>query len=303
MLFYKHRGWQKFAILCLIFTTVIFLRVCVAKANTVTVNEDNKIFSFSKDGFWKPSDSVTHDFFIGNGYGVNCYLDGFTFTNSYIKDLNTGKEYTVTDAISDGIIQDYQVTLSVDDQNEGSLTLFSGKFTDLILQQIKLSKPIFMDTQKQVQFKIIISFNPEAGNEYQNKSYEFNLALQAHKALYANYPKDFPDIKYRYIDSDGNWRTDGYFDDNHVYHVPGYWDQNGDFHQDIFKNPTVSDFGNYINEKIKDKVTNGVNNAIKNIFKTSDNNQGKINTMMSIGVFSFLLLVLVLVIRRSKRRL
>lgn len=296
MLFYKYQGWQKIAILGLIFTTIIFLRVCDANANTVTVNEDNKIFSFSKDGFWKPSDSVTHDFSICNGYGVNCYLDGFTFTNSYIKDLNTGKEYTVTDAISDGIIQDYNVILSLDDQTEGSLTLFSGKFTDLILQQIKFSKPIFMDIQKQVQFKIIISFNPEAGNQYQNKSYEFNLALQAHKALYSYYPKDFPDIKYRYIDCDGNWRTDGYFDDKHVWHFPGYWDQNGDFHQDIFKNPKVSDFGNYINEQIKDKI-------IKNIFKTSDDNQEKIDTEIAIGVFSFILFVVILIIRRTKRRL
>lgn len=303
MLFYKYQGWHKIAILCLIFIAVIFLKVCDVKADTVTVSENNKIFSFSKDGFWKPSDSVTHDFLIGNGYGVNCYLDGFTFTNSYIKDLNTGKEYTVTDAISDGIIQDYQVTLSVDDQIEGSLTLFSGKFTDLILQQVKFEQPIFMDTKKQVQFKMIISFNPEAGNEYQNKSYEFNLAPQAHKALYTNYPKDFPDIKYRYIDRDGNWRTDGYFDDKNVWHVPGYWDQNGDFHQDVFKNPSVSDFGNYINGQIKDKVSKGINKVIKNIFKTSDDNQEKIDTEIAIGVFSFLLFVLILIMKRSKRKL
>ena len=58
----------------------------------------------------------------------------------------------------------------------------------------------------------------------------------------------------------------------------------------------MSDFGNYINEKIKDKV-------IKNIFKTSDDSQIKIDTEIAIGVFSFILFVVILIIRRTKRRL
>ena len=73
----------------------------------------NEIYSLEKDGYWKPTDDIEHDFYIENIWGEQCYLEGIGFQRISIKDVSTDETYNEDDAISSGIIDDkYYVTIN-----------------------------------------------------------------------------------------------------------------------------------------------------------------------------------------------
>lgn len=268
---------------------VVITGILCANPIFTKANEDSSIFSLEKDGYWKPSDAITREFIISNTWNQKCYLDGFIFSNSYIKDLSTDRQYSVKEAIDEKIIDDYNVSLSIKDEIEGNEVLFSGGFNELINTQVKFSKPIYMNLDKQIKFSISISFDPKAGNEYQNKSYEFIISCDAHKTIYSitDGTVNWPDISNRYIDKDGNWRTYGYYDDKGDWHKPGYWDKDGIFHEDLITVPKIV-------IEVNDKVTFIINKY----FKTSDENSNVF--LYEIMTIFFSICIVVIIIIRGK---
>lgn len=149
--------------------------------NSYDVKADKKydeIYSLEKDGYWRPTDDIAHDFYIENIWGEQCYLEGIGFQRISIKDVSTDKTYNEDDAISSGIIDDkYYVTI-----NQGEKLLYSGKMSELMKQEyITLDEPIFLELDTKIKFSMQIYFDALAGNEYQNKKYEYVLYPKAFK--------------------------------------------------------------------------------------------------------------------------
>ena len=149
--------------------------------NSYDVKADKKydeIYSLEKDGYWRPTDDIAHDFYIENIWGEQCYLEGIGFQRISIKDVSTDKTYNEDDAISSGIIDDkYYVTI-----NQGEKLLYSGKMSELMKQEyITLDEPIFLELDTKIKFSMQVYFDALAGNEYQNKKYEYVLYPKAFK--------------------------------------------------------------------------------------------------------------------------
>jgi len=160
---------------------IIIVGILVADFSVVLAagDDDKTVFSFEKDGYWKPSDSISRDFTVKNIWGKECYLDYITFNNTYIKDISTLKEYSVEEAVDYGIINDYKVIISLNDANEGKEILFKGSMQELCNAKIELKEKLFMELDSVVTFNISITLDALASNEYQNKSYQYILQPSA----------------------------------------------------------------------------------------------------------------------------
>lgn len=213
----------------------------------VKANEENHIFSLEIDGFWKPSDEKKHDFTIRNDYGERYYLDGLSFKNTLIKDMKNNKVYSLNQAISENIIESYNISVRISDKVYGEETLFKGKLSELYDKEILMSSSIYMDIDEEINFEISISMDPLAGNKYQNMSYQFILFPKGHKVEY-NTGEDIkePDWKVKgYEDENGNWRIDGYYDEEGNWHKGGYYDKDGVWHEDPIIKDTISKVNGY----------------------------------------------------------
>ena len=160
------------------FITVFLLFSSVNIQQVKAEKQDSEIYNLDKDGYWKPKDNIAHDFYIENIWGETCYLESIAFQRISIKDVGSDKSYNIDEAISSGIIDDaYNITI-----NEGENLLYSGDISDLVSKErIPLKEPIFLELDTKIKFTISIYFDPLAGNEYQNKKYEYLLYPEAFK--------------------------------------------------------------------------------------------------------------------------
>ena len=160
------------------FITVFLLFSAVNIQQVKAEKQDSEIYNLDKDGYWKPKDNIAHDFYIENIWGETCYLESISFRRISIKDVGSDKSYNIDEAISSGIIDDaYNITI-----NEGENLLYSGDISDLVSKEhIPLKEPIFLELDTKIKFTISIYFDPLAGNEYQNKKYEYLLYPEAFK--------------------------------------------------------------------------------------------------------------------------
>ena len=158
---------------------IVFLLVFAVNIYEVKADKkNNEIYSFEKDGYWRPTDDIRHDFYIENLWEEECYLEGIGFKRVSIKDISNDKVYNENEAVSSGIMDDkYYVTI-----NQGEKVLYSGKMSELMKQEyITLDEPIFLELDTKVKFSMNIYFDDLAGNEYQNKKYEYVLYPKAFK--------------------------------------------------------------------------------------------------------------------------
>lgn len=158
---------------------IVFLLFFTVNSYDVKADKKyNEIYSLEKDGYWRPTDDIAHDFYIENIWGEQCYLEGIGFQRISIKDVSTDKTYNEDDAISSGIIDDkYYVTI-----NQEEKLLYSGKMSELMKQEyITLDEPIFLEVDTKIKFSMQIYFDALAGNEYQNKKYEYVVYPKAFK--------------------------------------------------------------------------------------------------------------------------
>lgn len=146
---------------------------------TIVRAENTNIYSTEEDGVWRPTDKITKNFVIKNVWKEKCFLESINFDRTIIKDIDTGREYSIEEATKEGILDDeYNVTI-----NMGEERLYSGTMKDLTKKTIMLDKPVFMDLDSTVNFSMSIDFNSMAGNEFQNKRYEYILYPNAFKVV------------------------------------------------------------------------------------------------------------------------
>lgn len=142
---------------------------------------NNYILSLEKDGYWKPSDSVSSDFYVINIWGEEGYLDSLSFNNTYIKDKETNKEYTVDEAVNMGIIEGYSIELSIINKDNSLKKIFTGTMKELEGNKIHINDKIYMYLDTKVKFNMKISLDKKADNKYQNKSYEYLFSPSAYR--------------------------------------------------------------------------------------------------------------------------
>ena len=149
---------------------IIILSLSMIKVVGVK-EESTDIYSTEEDGVWKPTDKISKTFKIQNIWGKKCYLEGIEFSRSYIKDNDTNYKYIIEEAEKENILDGtYNVTIT-----DGKEEIYSGNMDDLANRTINFKEPIFMDLNFVGEFYITIEFNNLAGNNYQNKSYEYIL--------------------------------------------------------------------------------------------------------------------------------
>lgn len=186
-------------ILVLIFINMFYIN---AKAKV----EDNNLFDIEQDGYWKPGDTKTTEFEIENMWEEKCVLESITFTKSYIKDIETGKEYTTEEAIEDELLNNYVISIFLDDDKYGTYQLFEGDFEQLCDLKVKFHDKIYMDVDSKVKININITLKEDTDNSYQNKSYRFILEPNAYKINYEPDKTDKP-----------NQIVDDYYNDDNVF--------------------------------------------------------------------------------------
>ncbi|NLK95792.1 MAG: hypothetical protein GX275_11515 [Clostridiales bacterium] len=158
-----------------------FILICAN--NVAFAEEDKAIFSFEKDGFWKPTDSVSRDFVIENIWGEEGYLDYLSFQNTYIKDIETKYEYTVDEATNLGILDGYLVEINLINDDNSENLIFSGSMKDFTEGKIFIDNKIYMKLDSKIKFNMTITFDNNAPNKYQNKSYEYIFKPSAYKLV------------------------------------------------------------------------------------------------------------------------
>ena len=86
------------------FTTcffIVFLLFFIVNSYDVKAYKKyNEIYNFEKDGYWKPTDDIVHDFYIENIWNEGCYLEGIGFQRVSISDIQSNKIYETNEAIS-----------------------------------------------------------------------------------------------------------------------------------------------------------------------------------------------------------
>ncbi|CDM67308.1 hypothetical protein CM240_0129 [Clostridium bornimense] len=156
---------------------ILLIMLVIVVNPTIVRAENTNIYSTEEDGVWRPTDKITKNFVIKNVWKEKCFLEGISFNRTIIKDIDTGRGYSVEEATKEGILDDeYNVTI-----NMGEEILYSGTIKELVKKTVMLDKPIFMDLDSTVKFSIAIDFNSMAGNELQNKRYEYILYPSAFK--------------------------------------------------------------------------------------------------------------------------
>ena len=163
------------------------LKVCLLVFSLTLFNgfsmsvKAEEVFNLEKDGFWAPTDSVTHSFTIENVWGQECYFDYLKFSGSYIKNTLTGQEYTLEQAKELEIIQGYDVVIKLNDSKYGKEVIYNGKLMDLADERILLKKDILMKLDTVVDFTINISFEALSPNRYQDMQYIYVFYPHAYK--------------------------------------------------------------------------------------------------------------------------
>lgn len=160
-------------------TAMISTILMFAAMNFNVMAAENNVYSLEKDGYWKPTDDIKHEFYINNIWGQQCYVDSIGFDRVSIKDVSTGKEYTEQQAKDMGFFDDeYNVTLL-----QGDKQLYSGSIGDLVDKDIKFDEPLLMNKDSKYNFTMDIKFNPLARNKYQDKQYEYKFTPTAFKIV------------------------------------------------------------------------------------------------------------------------
>lgn len=153
--------------------------------------DNNYFFSFDVDGYWKPTDEKEHDFVIKNEYGKSCYIKSLSFNNIIINDIETNEEYTLKEAEDIGIIDAYNVILSLNDNKYGSMVLYNDKLKYFNDYNIELPQSLYMEENDEIKFNMAISMESKADNKYQNKHYVFSIRPDFYEVVYKEETSSF----------------------------------------------------------------------------------------------------------------
>lgn len=128
----------------------------------------NMIFDFEDDGYWKPGDTVTRKFDITNVWEVECYISGLYFEDCY-KEMQKEKEPF-----------DVELKLLSEDGKDKKV-IFKGNIADMDDTKINFNEKRYLKYDESIYFEMTITFENDAGNEYQDKEFKYIIYPTAYK--------------------------------------------------------------------------------------------------------------------------
>ncbi|MCI7441884.1 MAG: hypothetical protein MSA89_02175 [Clostridium sp.] len=135
--------------------------VCIPYVN-IMADEDQDL---GGEEFWCPVNGKDYEFTVNNTWNEEGYIDYIEFDDSYIKNTSLGENYTLEEAMDNGIISKYNVKITMDDKKYGKADIFSGKLSELKGLKLKVTN-VYLKLNTYVSFKMSISIE---GGEIPNE--------------------------------------------------------------------------------------------------------------------------------------
>lgn len=135
--------------------------VCIPYIN-IMADEDQDL---GGEEFWCPVNGKNYEFTVNNTWNEEGYIDYIEFDDSYIKNTSLGENYTLEEAMDNGIISKYNVKITMDDKKYGKADIFSGKLSELKGLKLKVTN-VYLKLNTYVSFKMSISIE---GGEIPNE--------------------------------------------------------------------------------------------------------------------------------------
>lgn len=135
--------------------------VCIPYIN-IMADEDQDL---GGEEFWCPVNGKDYEFTVNNTWNEEGYIDYIEFDDSYIKNTSLGENYTLEEAMDNGIISKYNVKITMDDKKYGKADIFSGKLSELKGLKLKVTN-VYLKLNTYVSFKMSISIE---GGEIPNE--------------------------------------------------------------------------------------------------------------------------------------
>ena len=135
--------------------------VCIPYIN-IMADEDQDL---GGEEFWCPVNGKDYEFIVNNTWNEEGYIDYIEFDDSYIKNTSLGENYTLEEAMDNGIISKYNVKITMDDKKYGKADIFSGKLSELKGLKLKVTN-VYLKLNTYVSFKMSISIE---GGEIPNE--------------------------------------------------------------------------------------------------------------------------------------
>ena len=147
------------AIFSLCFALISSL-ICIPYINVMADEEKD----LGEEEFWCPVNGKEYEFVVKNTWNEEGYIDYMQFDDSYIKNTSLGENYTLEDAIEQGIIDNYNVKITLDDKKYGKADIFSGKLKEVKGLKLKVTN-VYLRLNTYVSFKMSISDSKKTPNE------------------------------------------------------------------------------------------------------------------------------------------
>ena len=135
--------------------------VCIPYIN-IMADEDQDL---GGEEFWCPVNGKDYEFTVNNTWNEEGYIDYIEFDDSYIKNTSLGENYTLEEAMDNGIISKYNVKITMDDKKYGKADIFSWKLSELKGLKLKVTN-VYLKLNTYVSFKMSISIE---GGEIPNE--------------------------------------------------------------------------------------------------------------------------------------
>ena len=135
--------------------------VCIPYINIMADEEQD----LGGEEFWCPVNGKDYEFTVNNTWNEEGYIDYIEFDDSYIKNTSLGENYTLEEAMDNGIISKYNVKIIMDDKKYGKADIFSGKLSELKGLKLKVTN-VYLKLNTYVSFKMSISIE---GGEIPNE--------------------------------------------------------------------------------------------------------------------------------------
>lgn len=136
---------------------------------------DNKnlgIFN-DKDGFWYPGRTLTKEFTVKSNNEKDVQFNKFFVNVQPLSSSLVNKIFNFDDQLYKQFSKYLKVTLKDKDS-----VFYDGTFEDFSSKGVELSSPIKISPNSQKDFELTLYFDEKAGNDYQNLTHKFNIALQ-----------------------------------------------------------------------------------------------------------------------------
>lgn len=131
------------------------------------------IFNEEEDGLWYPGRTLPKQFLVKNNSGKEIQFNKFSVTVQPLSDNLINKIFNFDDQLYKQFSKYLKVTLK--DENS---VYYNGCFDDLSSKGVELSAPMKVSPNSQKEFTLILSLDETTGNDFQNLTHKFNVAIQ-----------------------------------------------------------------------------------------------------------------------------